>query len=322
MRHAARHWFGDDEIRAFTQRSDGLALRAVLAAWLPILLAGALAAWRPGPLTLLLAVLVFGNRQLALAVLMHEAAHRTLARNLTLGELIGEWLAAGPIVQRMSLYRAHHRKHHRNTGTERDPDLALASGYPVTRASLRRKLLRDVSGLTGLRQLIGSLAMLAGIAVYDVSGAFERRDHRATPWPKRLRDALHGLAPTLVCWSLAGVLLSVADAAWLLALWLAAYLFVYPLQLRIRAVAEHAMTADPGDALNNSRTTLAAWWERGLLAPMNVNYHLEHHLLPGAPCYRLPEIHRALQARGAFDGEVAISGSYREVMSLAGSAPG
>jgi fatty acid desaturase len=31
------------------------------------------------------------------------------------------------------------------------------------------------------------------------------------------------------------------------------------------------------------------------------NYHLEHHLYPGVPCYRLAEVHRILEADGFFE---------------------
>jgi beta-carotene hydroxylase len=31
------------------------------------------------------------------------------------------------------------------------------------------------------------------------------------------------------------------------------------------------------------------------------NYHLEHHLYPGVPCYRLPAVHRLLQEQGFYD---------------------
>lgn len=46
------------------------------------------------------------------------------------------------------------------------------------------------------------------------------------------------------------------------------------------------------------------------------NYHLEHHLYPMAPCYRLPAIHRYLHERGYFDGEGlhiedTVLGAYR-----------
>jgi fatty acid desaturase len=31
------------------------------------------------------------------------------------------------------------------------------------------------------------------------------------------------------------------------------------------------------------------------------NYHLEHHLYPGVPCYRLPAVHRWLKEKGFYD---------------------
>ena len=39
-----------------------------------------------------------------------------------------------------------------------------------------------------------------------------------------------------------------------------------------------------------------------LLFPHHVNYHLEHHLYPAVPHYRLPRLHRLLAEKGALDG--------------------
>ena len=41
---------------------------------------------------------------------------------------------------------------------------------------------------------------------------------------------------------------------------------------------------------------------RALLFPHHVNYHLEHHLYPAVPHYRLPALHRLLAAKGALEG--------------------
>jgi fatty acid desaturase len=38
------------------------------------------------------------------------------------------------------------------------------------------------------------------------------------------------------------------------------------------------------------------------LFPHHVNYHLEHHLCPAVPHYRLPALHRLLQEKGALEG--------------------
>ena len=36
--------------------------------------------------------------------------------------------------------------------------------------------------------------------------------------------------------------------------------------------------------------------------PHHVNYHVEHHLFPAVPHYRLPELHRELAERGILEG--------------------
>src|SRR5206468_593882 len=43
-------------------------------------------------------------------------------------------------------------QHHAKTGTAEDPDLSLAAPFPVTRASLRRKIWRDLTGQTGWKR--------------------------------------------------------------------------------------------------------------------------------------------------------------------------
>src|SRR5437763_12406945 len=46
----------------------------------------------------------------------------------------------------------------------------------------------------------------------------------------------------------------------------------------------------------------ANWLGRALLFPHHVNYHLEHHLYPAVPHYRLPALHRLLEQKGALAG--------------------
>ena len=89
---------------------------------------------------------------------------------------------------------------------------------------------------------------------------------------------------------------------------------------RIRSIAEHALTPDPDEPLGNTRTTVASWWERLLIAPNRVNYHLEHHLLMTVPHYNLPRMHRLLRARGVL-GVACIERGYWKVLRAAASRP-
>ena len=78
------------------------------------------------------------------------------------------------------------------------------------------------------------------------------------------------------------------------------------------------MTPDQNDPLNNTRTTLARWWERLFLAPNRVNYHLEHHLLMTVPHYKLPEMHALLAERGVIE-RACIERGYWNVLRRAAS---
>ena len=79
-----------------------------------------------------------------------------------------------------------------------------------------------------------------------------------------------------------------------LAFWLLPLFTFFQLFLRIRNIAEHAGITDDCDDFNNARTTYANIFERALVAPYFVNYHLEHHLFMFVPCYKLKEAHKMM----------------------------
>jgi fatty acid desaturase len=241
---------------------------------------------------------VIGGRQLGFAVLMHEAAHRTLFANRRLNDFAGNWLCAYPIWADLAPYRNYHLKHHAKNWTAEDPDLGLATKFPVTRASLRRKIVRDLSGRVGWKRVKAVLARDLG-----PSG----------PGWKNLRGVVITNALLL------GIL-AVAGHPELYLVWVAAWFTTNSLATRIRSIAEHNMVPDPSDELRNTRTTLASWWERLLLAPNRVNFHLEHHLLMTVPFYNLPRLHRLLRERGALDGAL-IEPGYLGLLRRAGGKP-
>jgi fatty acid desaturase len=72
--------------------------------------------------------------------------------------------------------------------------------------------------------------------------------------------------------------------------------------LRLRAICDHRVVTDFSAPLSAARTNLAGPLSRFLLFPHDVNYHVEHHLYPAVPHYRLRALHRALSGRGALAG--------------------
>jgi fatty acid desaturase len=282
-------YLSHEELVALNRRSDARAWWAFAVNW--GLIAAAFAVAIRWPLTIPLAVLVIGGRQMGLGILVHDCAHHALFRTTGMNERVGQWLAGHPMGISLAAYRTYHLAHHRHAGTPRDPDLGFVAAYPVSAASLRRKLWRDVSGQTGYRDLVAMLRRFSWRAQW--------------PWV-----AFHGLLLAV---------LTACGAWWAYGLWWAATLLVYPVVMRLRQIGEHGVVADRGqpDPRLNTATTLVSWWERLLVAPNHVNYHLEHHVAGGVPPYRLAQMHRLLATRGFHDGFDAISHGYADVLRRA-----
>ena len=294
------------EIALLRRRSDLVGALLVLHAWALIGAAMALFARWPNPGTFLVAVVVVGGRQLGLAVLMHDAAHGLLFRRRWLNERIGQWLCAWPILSDMAAYRPYHILHHRRTQEEDDPDRPLSAPFPVTRQSLRRKIVRDLTGRTGLR-----LRMLQLREALGPPGAGAAS--RGAYFFRMLGGALAVNLALLVG-------LAALGRAYLFPLlWLVPMLTWYQLIVRVRNIAEHAMVPDDADPLRNTRTTHAGLLARLFFAPYWVNYHLEHHLFLFVPCFRLREAHRLLRQKG-YAPKMELQPSYRAVLRLAASA--
>lgn len=295
-----------EEMQSLRRRSDLRGAALVLHAWALILGSMALFAAWPNPLTFVFAVAVIGCRQLGLAILMHDAAHGLLFASPRLNDTVAQWLCAWPVATSLHAYRPYHLKHHRFTQQEQDPDLGLSAPFPITRKSLYRKFLRDMTGQTAYQR-----RKLQWRDAWGPEG-LSRNERLA-----RLKEKLGGpLLVNVVFW--AG--LALAGYWWLYPLlWLLPLATWYQLISRIRNIAEHAVVPDNDDPLRNTRTTLLDPLTRLFVAPYWVNYHLEHHLFLFVPCYRLAEAHRLLVAKG-YGPRMELKRGYLQVLREAASA--
>jgi fatty acid desaturase len=284
---------------ALTRRSRWRGLWLVAHCWGVI----GLAMWSGAqwPWLLPLMVMVVGTRQLGLFILMHDAAHGLLHPQRRINDAVGCWLCS----HSLSLYRPYHLSHHRHVQQDDDPDLGLSAPFPVSRASLRRKLLRDLLGQTFYKQ-------------------------RVKPLWHALRNGRHASGQRLelaqgtrfvIGNTIGFVAFAAFGAGWVwLALWLLPMVCWLPLVTRIRNIAEHALIArNEADPLRQARTTQAGWVERALLAPYWVNYHAEHHLFTQVPCWNLPQAHALLRAQGVL-GRMETQPGYRRVLQLASTS--
>jgi fatty acid desaturase len=298
-------FFSPAQWHALSARSRWRGLWLVAHCWGVIGLAMAMGVlW---PLTIPLAVLIIGTRQLGLFILMHDAAHGLLHPDRRLNDWIGHWLCASTLRD----YRPYHLQHHRYVQQAEDPDLVLSAPFPVSRASLRRKLWRDLSGQTFFKQRLQPLLARWRGAVSPAGNPMQRNGQEVA------RDRRFWLAQALGL-----VAFTVAGYGWVWWLmWALPMVCWLPLVTRIRNIAEHALVAvDQPDPVRQARTTQAGWIERALLAPYWVNYHNEHHLFTQLPCWQLPKAHALLQRAGT-TARMEVQPGYLRVLRLATARP-
>ncbi len=267
----------DDDVH-LRRRSDVVGMLLILHAWLVIAACMLVFARWPNPFTFVVCSALIGGRQLGLSILMHDAAHRVLMRHAGLNDFAGHWLCGGAVGAHMYDYRPYHLSHHRHTQQDQDPDLVLSAPFPISASSLWRKVWRDMSGRTGIKQRVAQLRPTSGRGVSGV-----------------LR---HEKAFVLCNLFLLGLLWAAGQPMLYVWLWLLPLLTWFQLFSRIRNIAEHAVTGDRHNRLRNTRTTFANLFERALVAPYWVNYHLEHHLFTFVPCWKLRKAHRLLINQG------------------------
>lgn len=308
-----------DEIRALTERSDWRGGWAVASTWGVLALTFAALAWAQAhlplwvfALALPLGLAVIAGRQLCLAILQHDAAHGTLFKSKWGNDVLADWLCARPVWNELHKYRPYHLVHHAKTSSAQDPDLSLVAGFPATRVSLARKLARDLFGVTGLKFVLGRVLMDAGVLKWTVANDVQRLPQEGRRWWDYPLCFLGNAAGMLLTNGLLLAALWACGEAWLYGIWALAYVTPFPLFIRIRSMAEHACLEPSRDTLRNTRTTRAGWLARAFVAPIRVNYHIEHHLMASVPYFRLPQLHTLLRQRGL----VAEPPSYWQVLAL------
>jgi len=286
----------EKELEELTNRSDILGGWTLFCQLAITAACFVIAAVWPNPLTFIVGTILLGGRQMGFFVLTHEAGHNTLFKSKWLNDFVYKWLTAPMDFFNGKAYMREHLEHHRSVGNVDDPDLANYYDYPISKERLKRKLKRDLTGQTGVRDLT---KRLKGIVNPNL---LEKEDQYAL-----FRGLIWHLALFLI--------LTLSGFPHLILMWFGALVFCYPAIARLRQVSEHAAVPDLAhdNPRFNTRTTIVGPLARLLLSPHGVNYHVEHHLNPAIPTYRLSAAHRLLKARGYFNG-IKIPNGYSQVI--------
>jgi len=233
----------------------------------------AAAIWLSHPVAWVAAFLLMGRAYARFASLGHEAVHRTLFNNKSLNDWVGRWLMSYPMWVPFELYRRAHLDHHRDEMGPKEPDIPLYTNYPVTKASFRRKLLRDATGRTGWKLFVGLL----------------KAARKRKPTAVRI---LVCQVPIIAAFTVIG------RPELYFFLWWLPQQTVWRVINRLRAVAEHGGMMRSSDRRLTTHDVhqnhLAKFW----MVPFNIGNHLAHHVDMGVNCWRLPEFHRELVGSG------------------------
>lgn len=254
----------------------------------PVLYIGA-AIWLDHPLAWVVAFLLMGPVYAHFASLGHEAVHRTLFAHRGANEFVGSWVLSYPTFVPFELYRRSHINHHRDEMGPKEPDIPLYAGYPITGASLRRKLWRDATGRTGWSLFRG---LLRGV-----------RKQKSRPAALRIIGSQLGV---LVIFTAIG-----RPELYLLMWWLP-YMTVWRVINRLRAIAEHGGMERSSDRRRTTHHVRQSVFSQAIFAPFNIGYHLAHHVDMGVPLWHLAGLQRELDASGWITDEYTWP-SYRKL---------
>ena len=231
------------------------------------------------PLAYIVSVILIGSRLHAFGILMHDCVHYRAFRSRKLNMIVGE-LLGWTLLTTATGYRNNHLTHHRHLNTLDDPDFARKVPqrkfhFPMSRSAV-------VKGL---------LYQLSGIGILEVFQQTRKSvEMNAVPRQVRLLRLGFYLGVLALC-------IATGTVSKLALYWLVPMLTSFAVIFYVRSVAEHHGNLAYDHTYTNTRTTIPNAVEGFLLMPHNVGYHLEHHLFPHVPFYRLPELHRLLMER-------------------------
>ena len=243
----------------------------------------------------IVAFLLMGGYFQRVLTLFHEAAHRLLFTNRRLNDVVGEQII-GVLTfgDGSNLYRKAHAQHHRDEFGPGEPDFGLYARYPIEPSSLRRKLVRDATGISGWKNL---KPVFVGLIR-----------------PGRRVRALRFLGGQAVVFTL----FALAGHPWLyLVLWFAPWMTYWRVANRLRALAEHAGMTRASDRRRTTHHIEQGWWARNAFLSQGIGYHLAHHVDSGIPMGNLRRFNRILEEDGYITAEITHRGYWAFWRTLA-----
>lgn len=213
----------------------------------------------------------------------HDGTHLSLHKNKYVSALLGSFCASALVTYFEMGFAYEHWNHHRYTNTPLDPDIKVLS--PLKTWWQRLLFTRIIYNLNYARTVF---RVVFGLPLeFKYKMPFKDNELR------------------LLC--LANVAFSM--------FWLSIYvaLAIYDWRIAVFSILIPTfgglLVSGVQSYIDHAGVPSDRWWENSRTRPSFLatalyfggNYHLEHHLYPGVPAYRLGKVHRYLKAKGVFD---------------------
>jgi fatty acid desaturase len=230
-----------------------------------------------------------------LSQIIHASDHGDFLGNKQLSAIVGDVSALFLGFSRRG-HAASHNSHHVYLNTDRDPDRAFL-GMPSARSDSLRHTLRqvclDLLGWSAIRRLIQ----------YQQTDrrTFDPRPWRQLDWSFAKTFAAAQAPVAVVHCALLAYYAAVVGALYYFLFYVLPLFTLYSAVCRLRYFVEHSLDPDQissGDGVWMTRSTHANFLERLLVAPLEMPYHFEHHLIGTVPYYNLRRLHKDLASRG------------------------
>lgn len=255
------------KIQAFAKPSFARFMLQV--AWQWALLAAGIGAYvmNPSIPMFLAASIVVGISQHGLAVLGHEGVHFCISRKKWLNDFVGSFFCMYPAMMTVTAYRDFHFPHHKDPGSESDPETPL-----------RRDLGKDWVPSFDMKKGMKLWALsFVGLSVRELIVFV-----KCIPIGN-IKDRV-GL---LAFWGVAGFVAYETGNLSVIGLCVYALSTTYFSHMRIQGWHEHSLSES--NDTKTSRYSLPNPLYR-LVMPNNIWMHYEHHKYPNVPFYRLGKV--------------------------------
>lgn len=256
----------------------------------------------PNPWLYIPSVMIIGSRFHALFIIMHDGAHYKISRVKWLNEFITQVFICIPLFANLRDWRRAHFAHHRDPNSNEDPDLVIRFGNPeyILPKKVKDFVLILISHMFGIKMVktLFSPFMKIKDKLFYFGTSFMSPVMAAPPVDKSHIAYYNNVEKAIIvstyiaCLS---VILYLGIFKMFLLFWVLPMILWTHFIAKLRSYSEHS-GLDNSSLYQKSRTLYTTIFDKTILGyAWNVGLHLDHHLFPGVPSYRLKKLHNIIK---------------------------